>query len=77
MICSKELANKLLGCLKINDKRCDQYIEKCVKQDNPLIIDLINQYKNTIVSDREKGILNGRTILSQNKYFGVIMGKTD
>ena len=54
-----------------------QYLEKCVKQDNPLIIDLIIQYKNTIVSDREKGILNGRTILSQNKYFGVIMGKTD
>ena len=40
------------------------------------IIDLINQYKNTIVSDREKGILNGRAILSENKYFRIIMRET-
>ena len=51
------------------------YVQKTINQENPLIIELINSYKESLSKDRERGLIGGITILKQDKYFQGILKK--
>ena len=72
---------KLLETAKI-DSVCTRmrklnatYVQKTINQENPLIIELINSYKESLSKDRERGLIGGITILKQDKYFQGILKK--
>ena len=52
---------------RMNRLNC-KYVEKSIKQGNPIVKDLIENYKGIIEKDTNSGYISGATILNQNKF---------
>ena len=72
----REFGNKnLLKLAKIEsvkarmDKLNNEYLLKSLKNKNPLIMDMVQNYKDSLKAMKGKGYIAGATILSLNKQF--------
>ena len=59
---------KIESIKKRMDRLNDKYLDKCLTQQNPLMVELIDEHQNEIERDLACGILLNTSILSKNKY---------
>ena len=48
------------------DQINNSYLEKCILQKNPIIVDLIENYRSVQLDEKSKGFYSGSTILNGN-----------